>query len=82
MPRVTITLPADLVEAIRARVGPRETSSWIAQAISDRLAREQLTAAVSDYEVSAGAITEEDIAAARERTEWTPKRPRRKSPAA
>lgn len=82
MPRVTVTLPADLVREMRSQVGPRETSAWVAKAIADRLALERLADAVTEYEANAGPITEEDIAAARRRTEWKPRRSRRKPPAA
>lgn len=82
MPRVTITLPAELVDEMRAYVGPRETSAWIAQAIADRLACERLGAAIADYEAEFGAIGAEDIAAAQDRTTWKPARSRRKPPAA
>ncbi|MGQ0623990.1 MAG: hypothetical protein ACT4PP_04945 [Sporichthyaceae bacterium] len=82
MPRVTVTLPAELVDEMRARVGPRETSAWVAGAIADRLALERLGAAISDYESEHGAITEQDIATARKRTSWKPATSRRKPPAA
>lgn len=82
MPRITVTLPAELVEEIRAQVGRGETSAWVAQAISERLARQRLAAAVAAYEAETGPITDEDIAAAKDRTAWKPARVRRKSPAA
>ncbi len=72
MPRLTITLPAELVEEVRARADRGTLSSWIAQAIAERLARERLAAAIAEYETEAGAITEEDVAAARARTAWKP----------
>jgi Arc/MetJ-type ribon-helix-helix transcriptional regulator len=81
MPRITVTLPADLVDEVRAQVGPRETSAWVAGAIAERLARERLAAAVADYEAETGPITEHDIATAKDRTRWKPPRARRKSPA-
>lgn len=82
MPRITVTLPPDLVEEIRARVGPRETSAWVARAITEYLARERLAAAVAEYEGETSPISEDDIAAAKTRTAWKPARPRRRSPAA
>jgi hypothetical protein len=81
MPRITVTLPPDLVDEIRAQVGPRETSAWVARAITEYLARERLAAAVAEYEAETGPISEEDIAAAKNRTAWKPPR-RRRSPAA
>lgn len=83
MPRVTVTLPAELVDEMRAQIGPRETSAWVAAAIADRLALERLNSAIADYEAEFGAITETDIAHALERTAWKPPpKSRRRSPAA
>lgn len=82
MPRITVTLPAELVEQLRAQVGTGETSAWVAGAIAERLARERLAAAVADYEAEAGAISDEDIAAAKKRTAWNPPGSRRRPPAA
>jgi len=81
MPRLTVTLPSDLVEEVRARAGRGGVSSWIAQAAAERLSRERLAAAVAEYEADAGPITDADIAAARARTAWKPTA-RRKPPAA
>lgn len=82
MPRLTVTLPADLLDEIRARADRGNVSSWIAQAAAERLARERLAAVIADYEAETGAITDEDIAAARDRTAWQPRGRRRKPPAA
>ena len=82
MPRITVTLPAELVEEMRALVGPRETSAWVARAVAERLSRERLAAAVADYEAETGPISAGDIAAAQKRTAWKPPRSRRKPPAA
>lgn len=82
MPRLTVTLPPELVQEVRRRVGHREMSGWVALAISERLGREDLMAAVADYEAESGPITEEDIAAAKRRTAWELARRQRKPPAA
>jgi hypothetical protein len=82
MPRLTVTLPPELLEEVRARAGRGGVSSWIAQAAAERLSRERLAAAIAGYEAEAGQITEEDIAAARARTTWEPVKQRRKPPAA
>ncbi|HEU5267813.1 MAG TPA: hypothetical protein VFU35_13980 [Jatrophihabitans sp.] len=82
MPRLTVTLPSDLVAEVRARAGRGGVSSWIAQAAAERLARERLAAAIAEYEAEAGPITDEVIAAARARTAWRPPARRRKPPAA
>jgi len=82
MPRLTVTLPGDLVEEVRARAGRGGVSSWIAQAAAERLGRERLAAAIAEYEADAGRITDEEIAAARARTVWHPAARRRKPPTA
>lgn len=82
MPRLTVTLPGDLVDEVRRRAGRGGVSSWMAQAAADRLARENLAAAIAEYEVDAGPITEKDIAAARASTTWQPAARHRKPPAA
>lgn len=82
MPRLTVTLPGDLVDEVRRRAGRGGVSSWMAQAAAERLAREHLAAAIAEYETDAGPISEEDIAAARARTAWQPTAGRRKPPAA
>ncbi|MGH9064369.1 MAG: CopG family transcriptional regulator [Acidimicrobiales bacterium] len=81
MPRLTVTLPGELVEEVRVRAGRGGVSSWIAQAAAERLSRERLAAVIAEYEAEAGPITDEDIAAARARTAWKPAT-RRKPPAA
>ena len=82
MPRLTVTLPSDLLAEVRARAGRGGVSSWMAEAAADRLARERLAAAIAEYEAAAGSITDADIAAARARTAWRPAARRRKPPAA
>lgn len=82
MPRLTVTLPGDLVEEVRARAGRGGVSSWIAQAAAERLARERLAAAIAEYEAETGSITDEEIAAARARTAWQPTAARRRKPPA
>lgn len=82
MPRLTVTLPPELVQEVRSRVGPGEISAWVAQALAERLGREDLLAAVVEYEAETGPITDEDIAAAKRHTAWEPAKGRRKPPAA
>lgn len=82
MPRLTVTLPGDLVDEVRARAGRGGVSSWIVQAAAERLGRDRLAAAIAEYEADGGPITDEDIAAARSRTAWEPTSRRRKLPAA
>lgn len=82
MPRLAVTLPAGLLEEVRARVGRGGLSSWIAQAAAERLSRERLAAALAEYEADAGLITDEDIATAKAHTAWKPTARRREPSAA
>lgn len=82
MPRLTVTLPGDLVNEVRARAGRGGVSAWMAQAAAERLGRDRLAAAIAEYEADAGPITDEEIAAARTRTAWRPDEQRQSPPAA
>ncbi len=66
--RITISLDADLAEAIRvaAEADADNVSSWIADASRRRLSREGLLAVIKDWEAIHGEITAEEIAATRE----------------
>lgn len=65
--RLTISLDADLAEAIRvaAEADAENVSSWIADASRRRLSREGLLAVIKDWEDIHGEITVEEMAAAR-----------------
>lgn len=65
--RLTISLDADLAEAIRvaAEANADNVSSWIADASRRRLSREGLLAVIKDWEAEHGEITVEEMAAAR-----------------
>lgn len=65
--RLTISLEADLAEAIRvaAEANADNVSSWIAEASQRRLSREGLLAVIKDWEAEHGEITVEEMAAAR-----------------
>jgi len=67
--RLTISLEADLADAIRiaAEADAENVSSWIAEASRRRLSREGLLAVIKDWEDLYGVITVEDMAAARKR---------------
>lgn len=82
MPRLTVTLPGDLLDAVREQAGRGQVSSWIAQAAAERLGRERLAAALADYEAEHGVITDADIAASRQRTAWSPSGEAHSAPAA
>ena len=65
--RLTISLEADLAEAIRvaAEANADNISSWIAEASRRRLSREGLRAVIKDWEDIHGEITAEEMAATR-----------------
>jgi|CXWL01.1.fsa_nt_gi hypothetical protein len=65
--RLTISLEADLAEAIRvaAEANADNVSSWIAEASRRRLSREGLRAVIKDWEDIHGEITAEEMAATR-----------------
>lgn len=67
--RLTISLEADLAEAIRiaAEADAENVSSWIAEASRRRLSREGLLAVIRDWEAEHGEITIAEMAAARKR---------------
>ena len=67
--RLTISLEADLAEAIRiaAEADADNVSSWIAEASRRRLAREGLKAVIKEWEGVHGEITIEEMAAVRKR---------------
>ena len=67
--RLTISLEADLADAIRiaAEADAENVSSWIAEASRRRLSREGLLAVIKDWGDLHGVITVEDMAAARKR---------------
>ena len=65
--RLTISLEADLAEAIRvaAEADAENVSSWIAEASRRRLNREGLRAVIKEWEDEHGEITAEEMAATR-----------------
>jgi hypothetical protein len=65
--RLTISLEADLAEAIRlaAEADAGNVSSWIAEASRRRLSREGLLAVIKDWEDIHGEITAEEMASTR-----------------
>lgn len=55
--KVTVSLPASLLERLRERVPPRQRSSFIAEAVEERLALEDQLDAIEE---SAGCWKDED----------------------
>jgi hypothetical protein len=65
MKRVTVTVPEELLASIRARVGERELSAYVTEALvhQDRIDR---LGELSDWlQEEYGPVTEEELAAAR-----------------
>lgn len=65
MKRVTVTIPEDLLAAIRERVGDRELSAYVTDALvhQDRIDR---VGELSDWlQQEYGAVTDEELAEAR-----------------
>lgn len=57
--KVSVSLPEDVVQEVRARVGPREFSSYVAEAVEQRLRLQMLGEIVDDYVAKHGPISEE-----------------------
>lgn len=63
--KLSISIPSELAEAVRKRVGPRGLSRFIAMAVAHELEREQLGAYLEELQVSHGPVPEGDLEAAR-----------------
>ncbi|AGZ46076.1 hypothetical protein [Actinoplanes friuliensis] len=57
--RVSLSLPEGTAEAIRARVGKREFSAFIAEAVERELRGQVLDEYLADYESRKGPISEQ-----------------------
>lgn len=57
--KVSVSLPEDVVAEVRARVGPREFSSFVAEAVEQRLRLQMLGEIVDHYVAEHGPISEE-----------------------
>jgi hypothetical protein len=57
--KVSVSLPQDVVREVRARVGPREFSGYVAEAVEQRLRLQMLGEIVDDYIASHGPVSEE-----------------------
>lgn len=67
--RVTITLPEDLESAIKAEIGEREFSAYVAEAAARRYQHEQLTRLSDGVDAEEGPVPEE---IRREVASWWP----------
>jgi hypothetical protein len=56
--RVSLSLPEGTVEAIRARVGKREFSAFIAEAVERELRGQVLDEYLANYEIRKGPVSE------------------------
>lgn len=65
--RLSVALDPDLGKAIREAAAEEQTSvsAWLAEAAADRLRNRLLGMALDAWEAENGAITEEELAAAR-----------------
>lgn len=63
--KLSISIPSDLADAVRRRVGPRGMSRFIAQAIAHELEREQLGMLLDEFEADHGPIAQSELKAAR-----------------
>jgi Arc/MetJ-type ribon-helix-helix transcriptional regulator len=57
--KVSVSLPQDIVQEVRSRVGPREFSSYVAEAVEQRLRLQMLGEIVDDYVAKHGPISED-----------------------
>ena len=62
--KYTVTLPEELAETIRAKVGPGGFSRYVTHAIERQRERERLSEAVDWWEKEYGEITEAEMAEA------------------
>lgn len=56
--KVSVSLPEDVVREVRARVGPRAFSSYVAEAVEQRLRLQMLGEIVDDYVAKHGPISD------------------------
>lgn len=63
--KYSVSLPEDLAENVRARVGSGGFSAYVAEALEHRVAMDRLSELVADFEIDNDPITAEEIAAAR-----------------
>ena len=59
--KLSITLPRELAEQLRARTGPGELSAYIAAAVEQQVRMDNLDELIAAFEAEHGPITEEAI---------------------
>ncbi|MCX4660443.1 hypothetical protein [Streptomyces uncialis] len=62
---ISVSMPAELVIELRSRAGRRGLSSYITEAVRHQLAMDGLAEIVAAHEEEHGALTEQEIEAAR-----------------
>jgi Arc/MetJ-type ribon-helix-helix transcriptional regulator len=63
--KYSISLPEDLAEAVRAHVGPGGFSSYVAEALEQRVAMDKLREIVTDFETDNDPLSRDEVGAAR-----------------
>lgn len=62
---ISVSMPADLVSELRSRTGRRGLSGYITEAVRHQLAMDGLAEIVASHEAEHGALTDQEIEAAR-----------------
>lgn len=62
---ISVSMPSELVSELRSRTGRRGLSSYITEAVRHQLAMDELAEIVAAHEEEHGALTEQEIEAAR-----------------
>ncbi|MEG9553082.1 MULTISPECIES: hypothetical protein [Streptomyces] len=62
---VSVSMPSELVSELRSRTGRRGLSSYVTEAVRHQLAMDGLAEIVAAHEEEHGALTEQEIEAAR-----------------
>lgn len=63
--KLSISVPAELADAVRRRVGARGLSSFVARAMAHELEREQLGNFLDELEQAQGLVPKAELAKAR-----------------
>ncbi|MFE5855763.1 hypothetical protein ACFQ61_21465 [Streptomyces sp. NPDC056500] len=62
---ISVSMPADLISELRSRTGRRGLSGYITEAVRHQLAMDGLAEIVTSHEEEYGALSEQEIEAAR-----------------
>ena len=63
--KYSISLPESLAETVRAHVGPGGFSSYVADALEQRVAMDRLREIVADFETDNEPLTDDEVETAR-----------------